>query len=847
LSAQARGGELAARGTLRAGGPDNPRRSHVHVRPLLHKLWQRAARGEPVRRVRRRSGADRCLIHRALPAAASFLIAARRASISAFPAGSPAHQASRVSTPAVAWQLRSRAMSGGTQSGWDVQHGSKRVRLTEEGLILGRDPGCDVPIDDTRVSWHHARLELRGDLPLVTDLGSRNGTAVDGVEVTAEPRVIEREAVLQLGDSRLRLAEHYPEPSARHGRFRRVAVDRALRIGRAPDNDIVLAEPSVSRYHAEIRAGNPAKLIDLGSRNGVRLGHQHVSGVARLDAGAVIGIGPFTLRYEGREAVVVDERGLLTLRADEVGVQIGGEKTILHPTSLQVTSGEFVALIGPSGSGKSTLLKCMAGIREPTRGSVMIDEDALALRLSELGYVPQADVVHERLTVTEALRFAARLRLPSDTTSTEWTAAVDDVLGELRLVDHSNTLVERLSGGQRKRVACGVELIGRPAMLLLDEPTSGLDPALERRLMLTLRRLADAGRGVLVVTHATSSLSMCDTVAVMGPSGQLLFAGAPRDCLAHFQVDAYDGIYAAMELVATPARKAAAREPVLRPPRRRLLSGRSLRKHLPALTARYARTLLRDRRTLLVQLGQAPIIGVLIALLFPSHLLALPGRDPSKAAQFIFLLVTAALWLGLTGSCREIVKERSVILRELAVGVRLDAYVLSKSSLLFTLAGVQCLLLAGTAYLLQPLHAATQTYLELTFILLLAGCAAAAMGLIVSTLARSVDQATSLIPLLLIPLLLFGGALEPLATVRPPIRILSDLMISRWAFAGGGNTVDMNFRLAQAPRALTSGGYGQSFFSLGPGVAAGVLVGFAVAFVVLTAALLARRSRLADI
>jgi ABC transport system ATP-binding/permease protein len=742
-------------------------------------------------------------------------------------------------------------VSAPSQAGWDIEVANRRVRLTGDGLTLGRDPECDVPLDDPSVSWHHAKVDLSGAFAVVTDLGSRNGTSVDNAPLDSEPRQVEREAVLQLGDTKLRLAEHYPDPSARHGRFRRVRLDRVLRIGRDNDNDIVLDARNVSRRHAEIMPGDPPELVDLGSRNGVRLGHEQIAGTARLSPGGVVGIGPFSLHYEDGEVIVVDERDQLKLRADEVAVRVGGGKTILKPTSIEVTSGEFVALIGPSGSGKSTLLKCMAGIREPTSGSVMVDEDALALRLSELGYVPQADVVHERLTVAEALRFAARLRLPSDTAPGEWAAAVDDVLAEMRLTDRRDTLVARLSGGQRKRVACGVELIGRPSMLLLDEPTSGLDPALERRLMLTLRRLADGGRGVLVVTHATSSLSMCDTVAVMGATGELVFAGAPRDCLAYFSVDAYDSIYAALELVDAPTGVKRRVPERVRPPSRPRLAGRSFRKHFAALAVRYARTLVRDRRTLFVQLGQAPIIGALIALLFSSDLLKLPDRNPPKAAQFVFLLVTAALWLGLTGSCREIVKERSVVLRELAVGVRLDAYVLAKALLLFILATVQCLLLAATAYLLQPLHAPVATYAELTGLLVLTGCAAAALGLIVSTLARSVDQATSLIPLLLIPLLLiplllFGGALQPLATVRAPVRVLSDLMISRWAFAGGGNAIDMNLRLAQSPRALATSGYGTSFFALEPWAAALILAGFAAVFLSLTAALLARRSRAAE-
>ena len=258
-----------------------------------------------------------------------------------------------------------------------------------------------------------------------------------------------------------------------------------MRIGRAPDNDIVLDEPNVSWHHAEVRPGSPPTLVDLGSRNGVRLGNQPLQGSAPLPAGIPAGIGPFSLRFENDELVVHDERGGLSLSAHQVSVTVDGH-SILQPTSLSVAPGEFVALIGLSGSGKTTLLKCLAGVGEPGQGQVSMGSDPLELRLTEVGYVPQSDVVHERLSVREALLYAARLRLPSDTRGEEHVAAVDDVLEELRLGDHQDTPIGRLSGGQRKRVACGVELIGKPTMLLLDEPTSGLDPPLERRLMLDL-------------------------------------------------------------------------------------------------------------------------------------------------------------------------------------------------------------------------------------------------------------------------------------------------------------------------------------------------------------------------
>jgi len=729
------------------------------------------------------------------------------------------------------------------QPAWEIEVGGLRFVLTTKPIVLGRDPACDVPIEDERVSWRHVKVEISNDVPLITDLGSANGTLVDGSRTDNTPRPITREAIVQIGSTRARVREIAAEPSATQGRFRRVPVRRrAIQIGRADDSDIVLDEPNISWHHAEVRPGNPPTIVDLGSRNGVRLGNQLLHGSGPLHPGVQAGIGPFSLRYENGELVIHDERGGLSLSGEQITMRVG-DRTILQPSTLSVSPGEFVALIGPSGSGKTTLLKCLAGVAQATGGRVVVGSDPLELRLTEVGYVPQSDVVHDLLTVREALRYAARLRLPSDTHRGELTTAVDDVLDELRLSEHADTETGRLSGGQRKRVACGAELIGQPTMLLLDEPTSGLDPALERRLMLTLRNLADSGRGIVTVTHATSSLSLCDTVAVMGPGGHLLFAGSPRESLEHFQVRAYDEIYNAIELVDVTTHTP--QIPSTRQPRPRthLLSGRSLAKQTAALTSRYARTLSRDRRTLAILLGQAPVMAFLISLLYPANVLAYSNHQPGRSALYIFLLVTSAVWLGLIDSCREIVKERSIVMRELAVGVRLDAYLLAKAGPLFLLTTVQCILLVVVATVIQPLHAGASSYLDLAGLLILASWSTVAIGLAVSTLARSVDQATSLIPLLLIPQLLFGGAFVPLAKMQAPIRVLADLTTSRWAFAGAGHMLHMNARLAAAPQISSLSGYGAAFFSLSQGAAAIVLLGFTAALLLASAVLLARRGQ----
>jgi len=725
--------------------------------------------------------------------------------------------------------------------GWEIEVGGLRLPI-EATIELGRDPTCVVPLEDERVSWRHLRIAPKNGALELVDLDSKNGTFLNGRLLDPGPVQVGADALIQVGSIRARLRRVAPAAKVESGIFRRIPIrGRTLRIGRAPDNEVPLEEPNVSWHHAELRPGSPPTIVDLGSRNGVRLGERLIKGAEPLGPGAMAGIGPFGLRVEHDELVIGDERGA-RLTAAGVSVKVG-DRTILKPTGLTVAPGEFIALIGASGSGKTTLLKCLAGVKDPSSGQVLVGADPVDLRLTDVGYVPQTDVLHDRLTVRETLTYTARLRLPSDTSRAECAVAVEEVLEELRLGEHAETFVNRLSGGQRKRLSCGVELIGQPSMVLLDEPTSGLDPPLERRLMSTLRQLSDRGRGIVVVTHATSSLALCDTVAVMGEGGHLLFTGSPRECLERFNVGSYDEIYGAAELLEPPPAPSPGPAQPSRGSSGPLLAGRSLLRQTWTLVGRYAHTLGRDRRTIGALLGQAPLIGFLIAMLYPRDVLALPDTSPTRSAQFVFLLVTAALWLGLIDSCREIVRERAIILRELAVGVRLDAQIIAKSIILFSIAAVQCLLLLAVVAALRPFHSSLSAYGEVLALLVLTSWAMVGLGLLVSTVARSVDQATSVIPLLLIPQLLFGGALVALERMGTVIKILADLTVSRWAFAGAGSAIELNSRLAEEPRAAKLSGYGTAFFSIRPAVAALVLLGLTAAALLGAALLLARRSR----
>ena len=507
------------------------------------------------------------------------------------------------------------------------------------------------------------------------------------------------------------------------------------------------------------------------------------------------------------------------LRAEAVGVDVVGRR-LLQPTTLAVAPGELVALIGPSGSGKTTLLRALAGVSHPTTGRVLLGEDPVSARSTDVGFLPVGETIHPQLTVREALGYTALLRLPTGLDAAARAARVAETLAELRLDERADTRVGDLSNGERKRAACAVELIGRPAVLLLDEPASGLDPGLERRLMAMLRRVADQGRGVVVVTHATSSLASCDTVAVMGPGGRLRYAGSPAAALEHFGVPAFDQIYDALDADRPEPQAEHAPLPVA-PRRERTLVVGAYGRQARVMTARYARCLVREGRTLRVLLLQAPVIGLCIGVVLPRDVLASGSLASFYAVLLSFLLITGSVWLGTTSACREIVTERVIVEREAAAGVRLDAYLTAKVAVLFTLAVVQVAVLVGVTVVLQPLHAEPRVYAQIGGLCVLTAWVSVAVALVLSARVRSADQASSAVPLLLLPQLLFAGAIIPVSVMPFGVQVLSQLTYSRWAVAGAGNALGLDETLSGDASAVA--GYERAFFAQPPGVAAAAL------------------------
>lgn len=244
------------------------------------------------------------------------------------------------------------------------------------------------------------------------------------------------------------------------------------------------------------------------------------------------------------QAIAESVRPPLQLSATGIAVTRGGTE-ILKDITLSACTGELVGVLGPSGSGKSTLLYALSGFRPATAGQVRLGGAQLPQDFEsvkhDIGFVPQDDIVPTQLKVERVLSYAADLRLP-DFELSDRRARINGVMRTLGLSERKNLRVSKLSGGQRKRVSVGVELLAKPRVLFADEPTSGLDPALERALMETFRALADADHLVVVTTHIMSSLELFDRLVVLS-GGRLAYNGPGDRLKQYFGVQDYTMIY----------------------------------------------------------------------------------------------------------------------------------------------------------------------------------------------------------------------------------------------------------------------------------------------------------------
>lgn len=732
------------------------------------------------------------------------------------------------------------------------QHEILRFQLQEAEYQLGRDlTWSDLEIPETGwevLSRRQAVLQREGDHYRIFDGDrhniSRNGIYINHTRISAEEgHVLKHGTQLAIGqnpENQVILTYFDPASSPTVTPSRQRLNLKQLRefpveLGRDPDPmryaSMRLDSPVVSRHHATISpSSNGRYTLHDHSTNGTFVNGQRVNRFVELRDGDRIRIGPFTLRYQQGILELSDRGNEIRLDADHLVRKVkdksGQERTILDDVSLSIEPGQLVALVGGSGAGKSTLMKTLLGIEPTTSGSVYLNGEDLRqqfdLYRSQLGYVPQDDIVHRDLTVEEVLIYACKLRLPPDTNVQQ---IVDRTLDQIKLSHVKHTFIRDLSGGQRKRVSIGVELLADPKLFFLDEPTSGLDPGLDKEIMNLLRELADQGRTVILVTHATANLEVCDRLAFMGRGGKLCYFGTPQAALEFFEMPAIDLKYFAdiyikldqgktkAEVQATVQKWASKFRSIstttTSSTKKRLVQHSAQHSHTPnqsplhqllLLSQRYGQLVLRDRLSLLLALLTGPIGIGLIALAVQNRDLLLPtvsAMNASIALRTLFVFSCVAIWVGISCAAQEIVKEAAVYARERLVNLGLLPYLGSKLLVRSTVAIAQTLLLVVAICLCfqspEPKMLPWIVGLSITNFLTL--FSSICLGLLLSTFVKSENEANNALPLIMIPQLIFSGVLFDLEGVSEK---LSWLMLSRWSVGAYGSLVDVN-RMIPAP------------------------------------------------
>ncbi len=825
---------------------------------------------------------------------------------------------------------------------------------------VGRDPQGDVVLEDARVSWRHASLRWGGRGWLLEDVGSTNGSYVEGQRV--HQIEIGPGSVVYLGNAtdgpQLRLSapvgaaapdvysaqtamaeqppaaqqvappQHAPAPgaggwgappqgpppqgppfqgppvgappqqqpyvppqqhsapqrppgagggapgaAAAHGdrsptTFHQLSLGRVTRIGRALENELVVSDLQVSRNHAEFRStpDGRAEIVDLGSHNGTYVNGEQLPQRGRRPIGPddIIGIGHSTFRLVGDRLEEFVDTGEVSFSARHLTVKVDGGKVILDNVSFGVPEKSLIAVIGPSGSGKSTLLKALTGYRPADVGEVLYDNRNLYKQFAELrhriGLVPQDDILHTQLTVTRALRYAAKLRFPGDTAEAERAARVDEVLRELKLDIHKEKRISSLSGGQRKRVSVALELLTKPSLIFLDEPTSGLDPGMDRDVMQLLRGLADDGRTVLVVTHSVAELALCDRLLVMAPGGGVAYFGPPEEALNFFGYDSWADIFSAFEnyreydwkgrwqgsqhyqMYAADIDAVAPQPVAMQPPQMlRPSKPQGWMPQLWTLMRRYLSVLASDRFFIALTIILPVVLGV-VSMVIPAEFGL--GYGPAKvhlinrdAGTIMLILAIGACFSGAANSVRELIKERVIYERERAVGLSRSAYVMSKVIVLGIITVFQGGVISAIGVLsrsklpeegviLSDLPAA-----ELTISVTALGLTSMMVGLIISSLVKTSEMTMPLLVMFAIVQVVFTGVLFQLHGT-PGVEQVAWLMPSRWAVAAMGSTADLNVLLpwdSGETDALWEHTAGTYMLNIGMLVLMGVICGFVVA------------------
>ncbi|MDX1377506.1 MAG: FHA domain-containing protein [Anaerolineales bacterium] len=709
----------------------------------------------------------------------------------------------------------------------------KTYTLTSQALSIGRAESNDIVVSSQIVSGNHARLEKTDGGYKVTMLPeAKNPILVEGRPLEGS-RVLRHGDILRIGslDPGLMVSMTYNDPSRASQEIEQDIVfgeNTLIQIGRDTSNDVVLASPNVSRFHAQVeRVGQRYRVEDLRSSNGTFVNGERIEGSVWLKPEDSIRIGQYRFVMGQDQLAQFDESKGLRVDAITLNKWVRKDLNILQDISVSFKPREFVVVVGQSGGGKSTFVDAVAGYRPATPPSrvlvndINIYENFDSIR-NDIGFVPQKDIIHMELTVYQALDYAAQLRMPADMTDNERHQRVMEVLEDLDITHRKDVQVSGLSGGQQKRVSIGVELLTKPGLFFLDEPTSGLDPGTETALMQLMRRLADQGRTIVLVTHATKNVMLGDKVIFLARGGYLAWFGPPEEALEYFdqyRTDRerragkieFDEIYAILDnpeygtaedwaqkyreseayrkYVTQPLADKMSPSQVPTVPQQpekpaRATSGPGAKKISPLrqfmiLSARNIKILTRDRFGLMLMLATAPLVSLLdvvLAAVMGRNVFDFQDGDMAQVMITLFLLTIYGVMVGGISQMREIVKEGEIYKRERLVNLMILPYVMSKIWVAALLALFQAIIYTTVHYLAFNMPGGAAEFFQIYITMTLATLAGMMLGLFASALAPNSSSAPLLVIILMLPQIVLGGALIPLPG------FVSAPTSTRWAF-----------------------------------------------------------------
>ncbi len=529
----------------------------------------------------------------------------------------------------------------------------------------------------------------------------------------------------------------------------------------------------------------------------------------------------------------------ITFEGKDISYQFKNGKLGLRNVNLAEESGRLIALMGASGAGKSTLLHVLNGSEKPSSGQVLINGIDIHKDTGKIegviGFVPQDDLLIEDLTVYQNLYYAAKLCF-SDKTEEEIDALVLKVLEDLGLdtikdLKVGSPLRKTISGGQRKRLNIGLELLREPSVLFCDEPTSGLSSRDSENIIDLLKELSLKGKLVFTVIHQPSSdiFKMFDRLLILDNGGYQIYYGNPIDAVVYFKksinlLDSEEGechtcgnvnpeqIFNIIETKVinefgnfTNERKITSEQwniaykkheripsivQATQPPESTLrIPTRLKQAHL--FSMRDIQAKLHNKQYLIINLLEAPLLAFILAFIVRYHNVDDKihtgyefGKNLNMPAYF-FMSVIVALFMGLTVSAEEIIRDRKILKREAFLHLSRSSYIISKISILFMLSALQTFMFVSVGNLILGIDG---MLLQHWLILFTVSGFANLLGLNISSAFNSAVTIYILIPLLLIPQLILSGVvvrfdkLNPIIGNTATVPLVGDLMASRWAF-----------------------------------------------------------------